>query len=50
MQTPAAALSLAGKAGIPVAPWRIETIAGRATLLERRYDREGTVRIPFLQL
>ncbi len=44
----AVALSLAEKAGIPVAPWRIETIAGRATLLVRRFDREGPVRIPFL--
>lgn len=44
----AVALSLAEKAGIPVAPWRIETIAGRATLLVRRFDREGQTRIPFL--
>src|SRR5690606_35950561 len=44
----AVALSLAEKAGIPVAPWRIEMIAGRATLLVRRFDREGQVRIPFL--
>lgn len=44
----AVALSLAEKAGIPVAPWRIEMIAGTATLLVRRFDREGHVRIPFL--
>lgn len=44
----AVALSLAEKAGIPVAPWRIETIAGRATLLMRRFDRDGQIRIPFL--
>lgn len=44
----AVALSLAEKAGIPVAPWRIEMIAGRATLLVRRFDRDGQVRIPFL--
>lgn len=44
----AVALSLAEKAGIPVASWRIEMIAGRATLLMRRFDREGQVRIPFL--
>jgi serine/threonine-protein kinase HipA len=44
----AVALRLAEKAGIPVAPWRIETVAGRAMLLVRRFDREGKVRIPFL--
>ena len=44
----AVALSLAEKAGIPVAPWRIEMISGRAMLLVRRFDREGQVRIPFL--
>lgn len=44
----AVALGLAENAGIPVAPWRIETIAGRATLLVRRFDREGHARIPFL--
>jgi serine/threonine-protein kinase HipA len=44
----AVALTLAEKAGIRVAPWRIETIAGKATLLVRRFDREGQIRIPFL--
>lgn len=44
----AVALRLAERAGIPVAPWRIETIAGKATLLVRRFDRDGQVRIPFL--
>lgn len=44
----AVALSLAQKAGIPVAPWRIEMIAGRAALLVRRFDRAGQVRLPFL--
>lgn len=44
----AVALSLAEKAGIPVADRRIEMIAGRAMLLVRRFDREGQVRIPFL--
>ena len=44
----ALALSLAEKAGIPVAPWRVETVAGKATLIVRRFDREGDVRVPFL--
>lgn len=44
----AVALSLAEKAGIPVAPWRVETIADRATLLVRRFDRARHVRIPFV--
>src|SRR5690606_25757601 len=44
----AVALTLAERAGIPVAPWRVESIAGKATLLVRRFDREGGVRIPFL--
>jgi len=44
----AVALTLAVKAGIPVAPWRVENIAGKAMLLVRRFDREGGVRIPFL--
>lgn len=44
----AVALSLAHKAGIPTAPWRIELVAGKATLLVRRFDRSGQTRIPFL--
>jgi serine/threonine-protein kinase HipA len=44
----AVALRLAQKAGIPVAPWRVENIAGGSTLLVRRFDREGGRRIPFL--
>ncbi len=44
----AVALKLAEKAGIPVAPWRIEAIAGKSTLLIRRFDRRGHIRIPFL--
>jgi serine/threonine-protein kinase HipA len=44
----AVALSLAGKAGITVPTWRLETISGRPVLIVRRFDREGAVRIPFL--
>jgi serine/threonine-protein kinase HipA len=44
----AVALALALKAGIPVPPWRLENVAGKATLLLRRFDRAGAVRIPFL--
>jgi serine/threonine-protein kinase HipA len=44
----AVALRLAEKAGISVAPWRVENVAGKATLIVRRFDREGAVRIPFL--
>ena len=41
-------LSLADKAGIPVPAWRIETVAGKAVLLVRRFDRRQLSRIPFL--
>jgi serine/threonine-protein kinase HipA len=41
-------LSLAGKAGIPVPPWRVEEVAGKSILLLRRFDRDGDMRIPFL--
>lgn len=44
----AVALSLAGKAGIPVPQWRLETISGKPVLLLRRFDREGGTRVPFL--
>jgi serine/threonine-protein kinase HipA len=44
----AVALRLAREAGVSVAPWRIETVADRAILLVRRFDRNGRVRIPFL--
>jgi len=44
----AVALALAQKAGIPVPDWRLESVAGKATLLLRRFDRAGGVRIPFL--
>ncbi|MHC8509307.1 MAG: type II toxin-antitoxin system HipA family toxin [Rhodospirillales bacterium] len=42
------ALSLAKKAGIDVPEWRIETPAGKAVLIMRRFDRDGARRIPFL--
>lgn len=44
----AVALSLATKAGIPIAPWRIEQVLDRHVLLVRRFDRVGLHRIPFL--
>ena len=44
----AVALTLAEKAGIAVAPWRLERVDGRAVLIARRFDRQGAVRIPFL--
>jgi serine/threonine-protein kinase HipA len=42
------ALTLAGQAGIPVPVFRVETVAGKQVLLLRRFDRRGTVRVPFL--
>ena len=42
------ALTLAGRAGIPVPEWRIETVAGKTVLLLRRFDRTGGCRVPFL--
>jgi serine/threonine-protein kinase HipA len=44
----AVALALASKAGITVPEWKLETVSGRDVLLTRRFDRRGTVRIPFL--
>lgn len=44
----AVALSLAGKAGIPVPACRIEDVAGKPVLLLRRFDRAGGARVPFL--
>ena len=45
----AVALKLAKKAGIDIAPWRLENAAGRPVLLVQRFDRqENQVRIPFL--
>ena len=42
------ALSLAARAGINVAPWRLEKIAGKDVIILRRFDRDRTMRIPFL--
>jgi serine/threonine-protein kinase HipA len=44
----AVALDLAGKAGIQVPAWRVETVAGKPVLILRRFDRAGRIRIPFL--
>lgn len=44
----AVALALAERAGIPVPPWRLESIADKPVLLLRRFDRAGAVRVPFL--
>jgi serine/threonine-protein kinase HipA len=44
----AVALTLAEGAGIPIAPWRVENIAGKAVLVLRRFDRTEGIRIPFL--
>ena len=44
----AVALTLAGQSGISVPEWRIESVAGRSVLLLSRFDRKGSIRIPFL--
>ncbi len=44
----AVALALAKKAGIAVPTFRVELIAKKPVLLLRRFDRDGTRRIPFL--
>jgi serine/threonine-protein kinase HipA len=44
----AVALSLAQRAGIPVPQWRLATVAGKAVLLLRRFDRAAALRIPYL--
>jgi len=44
----AVALTLAAKAGITVPGWRLETVAGKAVLLLRRFDRAAGTRLPFL--
>ena len=41
-------MRLAEKAGITVPAWRIEIIDDRPVLLLRRFDREGSVRTPFV--
>jgi serine/threonine-protein kinase HipA len=42
------ALQLATQAGLNVPEFRLENIASRAVLILRRFDRQGTSRIPFL--
>lgn len=42
------ALRLAHKAGIATPAHDLVQVAGRAVLLSRRFDRDGTARIPFL--
>jgi len=44
----ALALKLAAKAGITVAPWKLEQVSGKPALLLQRFDREGKRRLPFL--
>jgi serine/threonine-protein kinase HipA len=44
----AVALALAAKSGIPVPAARIETVSNKPVILLRRFDRDGTRRIPFL--
>lgn len=44
----AVALNLAKKAGIDVPQSRVETVANKPVLLIRRFDRDGSRRIPFL--
>ena len=44
----AVALRLAGRAGLAVPNWRFESAMGEPVLLLRRFDREGSARIPFL--
>lgn len=44
----AVALTLAGRAGIVVPEWRLETVGKRSILLSRRFDRQHKQRIPFL--
>jgi serine/threonine-protein kinase HipA len=44
----AVALTLAAKSGIAAPVWRIETIGRKQALLLRRFDREKSVRVPFV--
>jgi serine/threonine-protein kinase HipA len=44
----AIALTLAKRAGIITADWRLETIMDKSVLILRRFDRSGDNRIPFL--
>ncbi|MGH7623919.1 MAG: type II toxin-antitoxin system HipA family toxin [Gemmatimonadaceae bacterium] len=44
----AVALTLARRSGIQVSEWRLESVLDVRVLLLQRFDRHGTVRIPFL--
>lgn len=44
----AVALSLAGKSGITIPTWRLESASKKPVLLLRRFDRHQDIRIPFL--
>lgn len=44
----AVALTLAEKAGITTAEWRLETIMDKSVLILRRFDRQSRRRVPFL--
>lgn len=41
-------LSLAEKAGIRVPSWRLDDVHGKPVLIIKRFDRDGTKRVPFL--
>ncbi len=47
-QWEAVALALAGRAGISVPEWQLKSVTGRKILLLKRFDRIGSVRIPFI--
>jgi serine/threonine-protein kinase HipA len=42
------ALRLAGQAGIATPQHELVEVAGKSVMLSRRFDRDGTIRIPFL--
>lgn len=44
----AVALTIAGRAGVSVPPWRLETIGRKRVLLIERFDRSAGRRIPFM--
>jgi serine/threonine-protein kinase HipA len=44
----AVSLELAREAGIETPHWRLEVVAGKPTLLLKRFDRHGSLRQPFL--
>lgn len=41
-------LSLAEKAGVRVLSWRLDDVHGKPVLIIKRFDRDGTKRVPFL--